>query len=186
MDKQDKQTERNMREIILYIVCGVVVTLVNFVAFEGLEWLLKPQVGSRSYLMTDIVAFIIAIIVAFPLNKIYVFRSKSWELRKVTREASTFVTARLLGFGTSYLLTYVFFDLVWLLVSDWFTQLWEGIGLPLAAESAYRLGIKWGVIAVFVLVFNYIASKFVIFKKPAAQEDIEVEEVEEEAEEASL
>jgi len=176
----DKQKERNMKEIVLYIVCGVVVTLVNFVVFEGLEWWLKPQVGSHSYLMTDIIAFLIAVAVAFPLNKVYVFRSRGWELRKVTREASSFVTARLLGFGMSYLLTYVFFDLGWPLVSDWFTRFWENAGFPLAAENAYRIGIKWGVIAVLVLVFNYVASKFVIFKKPAAQENITAEEEKEE------
>ena len=167
----DKQKERNTREIVLYIVCGVVVTLVHFVVFESLEWLLKPQVGSHSYLMTDIIAFIVAIIAAFPLNKIYVFRSKGWEPRKVVREASSFVTARLLGFGMSYLLTYVFFDLGWPLVSDWFTRFWENAGFPLTAEGAYRIGIKWGVIAVLVLVFNYVASKFVIFKKPAAAQE---------------
>ena|GEM_PF-933581 len=176
----DKQKERSIKEIVLYIACGVVVTLVNFVAFEGLEWWLKPQVGSHSYLMTDIAAFAVAVAVAFPLNKVYVFRSKGWELRKVAREASSFVTARLLGFGMSYLLTYVFFDLVWPPVSGWFTRFWEAIGFPLLAEDAYRIGIKWGVIAVLVLVFNYVASKFVIFKKPAAQEDIAAEEDEEE------
>ena len=176
----DKQKEKTTREIVLYIVCGVVVTLVNLVVFEGLEWWLKPQVGSRSYLMTDIIAFIIAVAVAFPLNKVYVFRSKGWELRKVMREASSFVTARLLGFGMSYLLTYVFFDLGWPLISDWFTRFWVGAGLPLAAESAYRIGIKWSVIAVLVLVFNYVASKFVIFKKTAAQEEPAMEEKKEE------
>ena len=176
----DKQKERNMKEIVLYIVCGVVVTLVNFIAFEGLEWWLKPQVGSRSYLMTDIIAFMIAVAVAFPLNKVYVFRSKDWKLRKVTREASSFVTARLLGFGMSYLLTYLFFDLGWPLVSDWFTQFWAGPGFPLDPESAYRIGIKWGVISVLVLVFNYVASKFIIFKKPAAQEEPAMEEEKEE------
>ena len=176
----DKQKERTTREIVLYIVCGVVVTLVNFVVFEGLEWWLKPQVGDHSYLMTQLAAFAVAVAVAFPLNKTYVFRSKSWELRKVTREASSFVTARLLGFGMDYLLTYVFFDLVWPLVMDWFTRFWVGAGLPLLAKDAYRMGVKWGVIAVLVLVFNYVASKFVIFKKPAARKELTIEEETEE------
>jgi len=173
MEKRDK-----LRELVLYIVFGVLTTLVDFVVFEGLELVLKPRWGGHSYLFSLPVAFIAALVFAFVVNKLFVFKQKSWERRLVLHEAWTFTAARLFSFGLNALLTFVFFDLVWPRWASWFAPLWEKIGLGtsehlpfpyISPEDAFRYLIKWGFIAVLVVVMNYFFSKFVVFKKGEKQ-----------------
>jgi len=167
-----KQNKRNIREIVIYTVFGVLTTGVNFVALQGLELFLNPRWGDRSYLFSQWAAWVAALVFAFFVNKIYVFRSKTWKPRVVAKEASTFVTARLLSFIMDYLLIIVFNELVWPPVSGWFTQLWEvDLGLPFSAFWVYRNGVKFGIVGFLVLVFNYFASKYVIFKKKDKREE---------------
>ena len=163
MGKQDK-----LRELALYVVFGVLSTLVDAGVFQGLEWLLRPRWGDHSYLFSTIVAFIVATAFAFVVNKLFVLRQKSWELRRVLYEAWTFLGARLFSFVLGYLLTIVFFDLLWPRCEPWFAPLW--LRVPYAAEKigpdgAFRFLAKYGVIAVLVVILNYIFSKWVVFKK---------------------
>jgi len=157
-----------MREFIVYGFFGVLSTLVNFAVFEGLELLLKPRWGKRSYLFSLIVAFVVSLVFAFAVNKLFVFRSLSWERSLVFHEAWTFTAARLSSFGLEYLLTYVFFDLLWPRCEAWFTPLWRRVPVKkitkIPPEKAFRLLTKWGFIAVLVVVSNYFFSKFVSFK----------------------
>ena len=157
-----------LRELAVYVFFGVLTTLVNFVVFEGLELILKPRWGSHSYLFSQVAAFTVALVFAFVVNKLFVFKQKSWERRLVLHEAWTFTAARLFSFGLDTLLTIVFFDLFWPRCAAWFTPLW--LRVPLLAgkiipEDAFRLLIKWGFIAVLVVILNYIFSKWVVFKK---------------------
>jgi len=158
-----------MREFVVYVFFGVLSTLVNFAVFEGLELLLKPRWGKRSYLFSNIVAFVVALAFAFVVNKLFVFRSLSWERSLVLHEAWTFTAARLFSFGLEYLLTYVFFDLLWPRCEAWFTPLWQRVPIKKIAEippeKAFRLLTRWGCIAVPVTVSNYFFGKFVSFKE---------------------
>lgn len=160
-----------MREFVVYFFFGVLTTLVNFAVFEGLELLLKPRWGKRSYLFSNIVAFVASLVFGFVVNKLFVFRSTSWERSLVLHEAWTFSAARLCSFGLDYLLTYVFFDLLWPRCEAWFTSLWRRVPIKKIAgippEKAFRLLVKWGFIAVLVTVSNYFFSKLVVFKEAA-------------------
>jgi len=163
MEKRDK-----LREIAVYAVFGVLSTLVDFVVFRGLEWLLQPRWGDHSYLLSAIVAFAAATVFAFVVNKLFVFRQKSWEPRQVLHEMWTFTAARLFSFGLSYLFTVLVFDLLWLRCEAWFTPLW--LRVPYAAEifdprSAFRLLSRLALIGVVVVILNYFFSKWVVFKK---------------------
>jgi len=169
MTKRDK-----LKELAVYVFFGVLTTLVEFVVFEGLELILKPRWGGHSYLFSNIVGFIAALVFAFVVNKLFVFKQKSWERRLVLHEAWTFTAARLFSFGLSYLLTFVFFDLLWPRCEPWFAPLWLRVPLVadlFAPEKAFQLLAKWGVIAVLVVVLNYIFSKLVVFKKKKGEQE---------------
>jgi len=157
-----------LAKFAVYVFFGVLTTLVNMAVFEGLERLLKPRWGKRSYLFNNIVAFVVALVFAFVVNKLFVFRSTSWERGLVLHEAWTFTAARLFSFGLDYALTFVFFDLLWPKIQARFTGFWRR--MPAIAskrftpEGAFRFLAKWGCIAVLVVVLNYFFSKWVVFK----------------------
>jgi len=157
------------KEIFRYIVFGVLTTLVALVVFQGLEWILP---GGRSYLFSNVVSFIVALIFAFVVNKLFVFEQKSWATRTVAREIWAFTSTRLVSFGLEYVLTIVFFEWIWPLVAPRVTLRWLNFAaapwLPaflVEAEDAYRFFVRWGVIAVVVVVLNYVFAKFVVFRK---------------------
>ena len=168
MDKRGK-----LRELIRYIVFGVLTTAVNFAVYWPLERLLRPRWGDHSYLFSHVAAFVAALVFAFVVNKLFVFKQKSWEARLVLHEAWTFTAARLFSFGLESLFTVVFFDLLWLRCDAWFTPLW--LRVPVAAEwitpnDAFRYLTRYGIIAVLVVVMNYFFSKWVVFNKKKKEE----------------
>jgi len=163
MSNRDK-----LKELAVYVFFGALTTLLEFAVSEGLEFFLKPRWGGHSYLFSYIVGFSIALVFAFVVNKLFVFKQKSWERRLVLHEAWTFSAARLFSFGLNHALTFVFFDLLWPRSEGWFAPLW--LRVPVAAglftpEKAFRLLAKWGFIAVLVVLLNYFFSKWVVFKK---------------------
>ena len=125
------------REVISYLVFGVLTTLVNFVFY----WLFTEVLGIY-YLTSNVIAWIFAVIFAYITNKLFVFESKSWELPIVVKEVLSFGAARILSllFETGFLtLTVEIFK---------FPKLIAKI-----------------IAAVFVVIINYVASKLFIFKK---------------------
>ncbi|MCL2298525.1 MAG: GtrA family protein [Firmicutes bacterium] len=162
MNKRDK-----LRELIVYVFYGVLTTAVNMIVLWGLEWLLKPRWGGHSYLFSNTAAFVVALVFAFVVNKLFVFKQKSWERRQLLHEAWTFTSARLLSFGLDTLFTVVFFDLLWPRCEAWFTPLW--LRVPVAAEKiiaedAFRFLSKLLLIQVMVVILNYFFSKHIVFK----------------------
>ena len=78
------------REVISYLVFGVLTTLVNFVFY---------------WLFTEVLGIYFAVIFAYITNKLFVFGSKSWELSIVVKEVLSFGAARILSllFETGFL-----------------------------------------------------------------------------------
>lgn len=127
--------------MILYIVFGVLTTILNVVSYG----LLRPVIhwnAQWDVLTANTIAWIISVAFAFITNKLFVFKSKSFAYEVFWRELSTFVGARLLSLGVDsagmYLLVTV---LVW---NDWIAKI---------------------IMNVIVVIINYILSKLIIFKK---------------------
>ena len=80
-------SEKN-RELVLYLVCGVATTVVNYIIyFAGTKWL------SIDYLASNVAAWVISVISAFLLNKVLVFVSHDWEIKTLVRQIIQFVSA---------------------------------------------------------------------------------------------
>ncbi len=136
------------RETELYLVFGVLTTVVNFGTYLVFDWLL----GQDYYLISNILSFVFATMFAFVTNKKFVFQSEIWKWELVIKEAVSFVSARI---GTFVVV--------------------EEIGLWIAVHFLkinmihvfYLDGILLAkILLAFVAVLvNYILSKFFIFKK---------------------
>ena len=168
MDKRDK-----LKELVVYIFYGVLSTLVDMGTYQGLEWLFRPRWGDHSYLFSTLVAFVVATVFAFIVNKLFVFKQKSWEHRQVLHEVWTFFAARLFSFLIGVLFTVVVFDLIWPHCEAWFTPLWLRVPYVteiLDSKDAFRLLSKFTLIGILVVILNYFFSKWVVFKKKKPEE----------------
>lgn len=125
------------REMISYLIFGVLTTLVNLVVFQ-----LCDAVLGIYYIAANVIAWIIAVIFAYVTNKLFVFDSKSWELKLVVKEVISFGSARILSllFETGFIAFTV-----------------EVIGIPKFISKI--------IASIFVVIINYVASKLFIFKK---------------------
>ena len=123
------------QEIISYLVFGVLTTLVNLVIFYVLDRLMN-------YLVANVIAWIGAVIFAYVVNKLFVFESDRRDPRGLLFEISTFFAARLFSLGLE-----------------------EGILFLFVTQMGYSDRIVKLIAQIIVVIFNYVASKLVIFRK---------------------
>lgn len=147
---------KKYQEIISYLFWGVMTTFVSWgtyslfaIMFKGLttEFSLFGLKISAVVLIANILSWVCAIVFAYVTNKLWVFNSKSWEVKVFLPELWKFVSARLVT-GVLEII------LVPLLV---------GIGLSQTIFGIEGMVAKI-VVSVLVVVLNYIFSKLFIFK----------------------
>lgn len=124
-------------EVITYLFCGVLTTLVNYISY----FVVRALGGNVA--LSNTLAWIFAVLFAYFSNKILVFQSPSWSLSTIFKEFVPFIICRLLSFV---------FDMAFVLVT---------VEVLLWNEALAKIGSN-----VFVMIANYFASKFFIFKKP--------------------
>ncbi len=138
------------KELITYVVFGVLTTLVNFFAF----WLFTKIFGEELYLINNAIAWVVGVIFAYITNKLFVFESKSWNLKVVTKEITGFLGARIFSFLVEEGGMFLFITVL-------------GLGeksltiLSLTITGQFIVKI---LLAVIVVILNYIFSKFFIFR----------------------
>ena len=160
------------REMLFYILFGTGTTIVNYIAYylfmhapfinELGEAVMQARLFTERFpnmtvtrltpLLVNILAWIIAVIYAFLTNKTIVFRSFSFRPAVFWPEFGKFILARLLSLG---------FEELFLLVTVTFFAMNNYLAKILAA--------------VFVVIMNYFASKLLIFKPKAEDEQNVVE-----------
>lgn len=123
------------QQYISYLVFGGLTTVVNFAVYYPLE-------GVAGYLTANVIAWIAAVVFAYIVNKLFVFESNSRNLSVLVYEILTFFAARLLSLGLEELVLYL-----------------------LVEQAQFNSRIVKIFAQILVIVFNYFASKFVIFRK---------------------
>lgn len=146
-----KKLAKKYRELITYIIFGVLTTIVSLVSFKIFDSLL----GEKLYLLTNIMSWIFAVSFAYITNKLWVFESKSWQGKTVIKELLGFVGARLFSLGVEELG-------LWLLI--------DILNTGALRLSILSLDINGNMIAkvimqIVVIILNYVFSKLVVFKK---------------------
>ena len=95
-EKQEK-----IRKLFMYLVSGCLTTAVNWICYVAFDKLVKADMMvnlfgkevSLKFIINQIVCWIIAVLVAYFLNRVTVFRSKG----NVIRELMTFAARRKLS-----------------------------------------------------------------------------------------
>lgn len=124
-------------EMILYLVFGVLTTVINICVFE-----VCYSVLGWPWQAANALAWILAVVFAFFTNKVWVFRSRSFQARVFWRELLGFLAARLLSLGVDYACLWLLIDIL----------LWNGLLAKITDN-------------VIVVAINYLLSKLVIFRK---------------------
>ena len=156
-------------EMLSYLFFGVMTTVVNFIAFFisdkilGNSSIAEFSVFNHLFKVTfeDIstfIAWIVAVLFAYVTNKLWVFESKEKTPYVIVRELLAFFGARIISF-----------------------VIFESIGFMIIRNVIINLSLfesenapKWIAkifISVAVVVFNYIMSKLVIFRKNKTEQE---------------
>lgn len=146
------------KELIKYLIFGVLTTVVSLVSFKIFDALL----GQRLYLISNIISWILAVAFAFVTNKLWVFRSKNTEKKVIFRELFSFVIARILSLLIEE-------GGLWLLIDV--LKLSEMQPLKIFSVTINGNLIAKVIMQVVVVILNYVFSKFIIFKKRGEQSD---------------
>lgn len=129
---------RQYRDVISYLFFGGCTTAINIICY---------YVCVRFFHMTTqpgtIMAWLASVLFAYFTNKLFVFESRSWDRKTVIPEIISFFGCRLLTGGMDLLIMSVFVDYLHL----------------------YDMAVKI-TSNIMVIVLNYIASRFLIFKDP--------------------
>lgn len=149
-------------EMLSYLFFGVMTTVVNLGVFFVSDKILgngaitEFSVFNHLFKITfedvsTLISWIFAVLFAYVTNKLWVFESKSWKTSVVVRELVSFFGARILSF-----------------------VIFESFGFMIVRNILINIGIfgsengpKWIakiLISVFVVIFNYVMSKLLIFK----------------------
>jgi putative flippase GtrA len=122
---------------LLYGVVGVLSTLLNILLYRLFADALNLQ-----YLAANALAWIIGLGAVFLANKYVVFESRDNGAKRMLYETATFFTARLISGALDMAVMFIFVDLLG--ANDFAAKLIDNA---------------------VVIIFNYIASKLVIFKR---------------------
>ena len=128
---------KKFKEEISYLFFGVLTTIVNFVVYA----LLLNFLQLPAYL-SNVVAWVASVLFAYVTNKLYVFQSKDWSKATVFPEVWKFIASRTLS------------------------GLLETVFLLITVDALSLNGnLMKVIIAVIVVILNYITSKMLVFKK---------------------
>lgn len=151
------------REIIVYLIFGVITTVVSMGVYFGIllfaEHVCSISPDEASFnairLVAQIVQWIAGVLVAFFTNKKWVFNAGGTTRSETWNELSKFALGRV---GTLGLDTVITFGTVWLL---------DGLGYePFKFILTFTSDLWSKIIAsIVVIITNYIISKFFVFKK---------------------
>lgn len=142
------------REMFDYLFFGVLTTVVNLVCFHLFEKLL----GSKYSLISNIIAWIAAVLFAFVTNKFWVFKSKATDKKTLLAEFLSFTGARLFSLGVEELGLFI--------AQYWFdaeNKVYDILSIEISGMMTAKI-----ILAVIVVILNYIFSKLFIFKKNRA------------------
>ena len=133
------------RELIIYGIVGVITTIVNW----GSSFLLEATVLDSSVplqnTIINVIAWIAAVIISFPLNRKWVFQSNNpaW-------------FHEFLGFTASRVTTLLIEELIMLLCVNL-------LGLDFRFSKVF-------IASVLVIILNYVFSKLLVFRKGQKQQ----------------
>ena len=160
------ESQEKKRKIFMYLVSGGLTTVANWIVYILFDLLVKSDMTvsllgfefSLKIAVKQIVGWIVAVIVAYILNRVTVFRSKG----NVLRELITFAGARVLSFVVLEL--GVMYIMVWICEAITKVSVLTPMGYIGSFAFTYDYLVKL-INCIFVIIANYVLSKVMVFKK---------------------
>lgn len=134
---------REHREGMRYLIFGALSTIVNILTYALFASVILKALPSKEAIvnLSEIIAFIVALIFAYVTNKLYVFESKTTSFKELIKEMTSFTSCRIVTEIISILMMNA---AIWFSIND----------------------ILMKVIAnIVVIILNFVFSKLIIFKK---------------------
>ena len=140
MIEKIKMLLKKYEEILVYLVVGVMTTIVSWGACFIVEHFLLDASSDAQNFVINTIGWVVGVLFAYPLNRKWVFHSQNPQIFK-----------EFMGFAGSRLSTWIL-DIVimWLTVNIMKMNYWIA---------------KIFISAVLVMILNYVFSKILIFKK---------------------
>ena len=132
-----KELFNKYKEVINYLIFGVLTTIVNYVSY-----LILAKVFNVNYLASTVISQIISIIFAYVTNKLFVFESKTTNTKELIKEMVSFFGFRGISLLLDMAFMYIFVDVLNL------------------NDAIMKL-----VSNVLIVIANYVFSKLFVFKK---------------------
>lgn len=142
--KNIKSFITNNRELVLYIIVGASTTFLNLIIYFVLLYCFDNfySFNIPNWQIAELIAFIIAVIYSFAMDKYVVFMSPFKSVIRLLFEFGQFVLTRLLSESLAALIMHILIDL--------------------NGANAYIVKV---LVMIMIIVVNYITSKFIIFRK---------------------
>lgn len=134
-----KEIIKKNREIISYLIIGVLTTIVSLISYYLLTITILSPNNPLELTIANIISWIISVLFAYITNRKYVFQSKD---KNILKEASKFTLSRVTTLIIDILLMFIFVSI--LHFNDKIIKL---------------------LVQIIIIILNYIFSKLLVFKK---------------------
>ena len=124
-------------DILAYLFFGVLTTVVNYLVYLPCYNLL-----GLSAVVSNGIAWVVAVAFAYLTNKPFVFRSRDWSAKTVIPELAKFVGTRVGSGGLETAILFLTVDVI-----GWNGNLWKILT------------------SILVVIVNYVGSKLLVFRK---------------------
>lgn len=133
------------KEIINYLIFGVLTTVVSLVTYYLLVLTILNPENPIEIQIANIISWITCVTFAYITNKKYVFNSKN---KNILKEITKFYTSRLTTLFIDMLLMYIF-----------------------VTKLQYNDKIIKLIVQIIIIILNYILSKLLVFKNTKRELD---------------
>lgn len=136
-----KNYYKKYEEIVKYLFFGVLTTVVNYVVYYAIVFIMHTSDGMVGFL-ANLFANIFAILFAYVTNRKFVFDSKATGRKEIFKEMTSFFSCRIFSMIVDSLIYYIgcttmgFSDLIVKTISQ-----------------------------VVIIILNYVLSKLIVFRK---------------------
>lgn len=159
---------QNRRESLAYVAFGIITTAIGIPiylgAFEVAEHLFSVDMADKTaaaynatYVLAQVVKWVVTVAITFFIHRRWVFHSRG----PIRKQLLLFSSSRLVTFFLDLALTYGFIQLFSLWLTPDNTPIL--LGVKLSAELWAKL-----IVAILVIILNYIISKLIVFRKRRA------------------
>ena len=125
---------REHREGMRYLIFGALTTIVNILTYALLASVILKQIPSKEVVVnvSEIIAFIVALIFAYVTNKIYVFKSKTKGFKELITVSMPVFYGLILAYLLSFIMNFV--------EEKWLVPLCKPLKVKVTPKSVAKIG----------------------------------------------